>query len=111
MEFTSIKDLVGPDGKIGPVQMRSALRLSIAAQEDAVSLYELIAISTDDPQIKKLMLDVANEQKVHVGQFKKLLNDRDPDNATKQQEGQVQARKKVEQQQPEEDRMRQLRGV
>jgi len=31
MEFTSIKDLVGPDGKIGPVQMRSALRLSIAA--------------------------------------------------------------------------------
>jgi rubrerythrin len=56
-----IDGLLGDDGKLGPVQMRSALRLSIAAEQDAVSLYEMIARATDDPQVRKLMSDIAAE--------------------------------------------------
>ena len=96
MEFTSIKDLLGSDNKLSPINMKSAIRLSIASEEDATSLYEQIARATDDPQIKKLMIDIANQQKVHAGQFKKLLNDRDPNNITKQKQGYRQARQKID---------------
>ena len=110
MQFTSIKHLLGKDGKLGPIQMKSALRLSIASEEDASSLYEQIARATDDSNVKKLMLDIANEQKVHAGQFKKLLNARDPNNAVKQQQGQQEARQKTDQEN-QTNRMRTLRGI
>ena len=110
MQFSSIKDLIGSDGKLSPIRMKSALRLSIASEQDATSLYEQIARATDDPQIIKLMIDVANQQKVHAGQFKKLLDARDPDNSVKQQQGQQEARQKTEQEQ-QTNRMRSLRGI
>jgi hypothetical protein len=49
------------------------LRSAIAAELSAVSLYEDMAGKTRDDRLRKIFLNVADEEKVHVGEFEKLL--------------------------------------
>jgi len=49
------------------------LRLGIIAELDAISLYEQLAAMTQNDDIKKVLLDVAKEEKTHVGEFQALL--------------------------------------
>jgi rubrerythrin len=53
------------------------LRFAMIAELDAVNIYEQFADITNDERIKEVMLDVANEEKVHVGEFKKLMEELD----------------------------------
>jgi rubrerythrin len=50
------------------------LRSAIIAEFDAINLYEQMANSANNQEIKTILLDVAKEEKVHVGEFEKLLN-------------------------------------
>lgn len=86
IDFTSISPLV-TRAKFSPRELARALRLSISAEHDAAHLYELIADSTDDKEVKKVMQDVSNEEKVHVGEFKALLNRVDKSNKDLETEG------------------------
>ena len=43
------------------------------AELDAISLYEQLAAMTDRADIKKVFLDIAREEKTHVGEFQELL--------------------------------------
>jgi len=52
---------------------REILRLAIIAELDAVTLYEQLAATTDDKVIREVLLDVAREEKTHVGEFQTLL--------------------------------------
>ncbi|HOI58478.1 MULTISPECIES: ferritin family protein [unclassified Methanoculleus] len=56
-----------------------AIRFSIAAEYEAIQLYDQIAESTDDPLVRKVMRDIANEEKEHAGEFLRLLREIDPD--------------------------------
>ncbi|MEM2816618.1 MAG: ferritin family protein [Candidatus Bathyarchaeia archaeon] len=49
------------------------LRAAIIAELDAVNLYEQLAASTGNKQLKKVLLEVAREEKTHVGEFQALL--------------------------------------
>lgn len=49
------------------------LRLAIIAELDAVSLYEQLASATDNEAIRAVLLDVAKEEKTHVGEFQTML--------------------------------------
>ena len=49
------------------------MRLAIIAELDAVSLYEQLASATDNEAIKAVLLDVAKEEKTHVGEFQTML--------------------------------------
>lgn len=51
-----------------------ALRLNISAEEDATSIYEAHADATDDPLAKAVLQDIANEERVHVGEFQRLIS-------------------------------------
>lgn len=51
------------------------LRSSIVAELGAISLYEDMAKNTKDAKLKKMFLDIAKEEKVHVGEFEYLLNE------------------------------------
>ena len=53
------------------------LRTGIIAELDAINLYEQLAGMTSDPKIKKILLDIAREEKTHVGEFETLLLQRD----------------------------------
>ncbi len=52
---------------------KEILRAGIIAELDAVNLYEQMATMADSAAIKKILLDVAKEEKTHVGEFQALL--------------------------------------
>jgi rubrerythrin len=52
---------------------KEILRAAIIAELDAVNLYEQMAALTDDEHIKTILLDIAKEEKTHVGEFQTLL--------------------------------------
>jgi len=52
---------------------REILRLAIIAELDAVSLYEQLAEATDNESLREVLLDVAREEKTHVGEFQTML--------------------------------------
>lgn len=52
---------------------KEILRVAIIAELDAVSLYEQLASATDSKHIKRVFLDIAKEEKTHVGEFQALL--------------------------------------
>lgn len=52
---------------------KEILRVGIIAELDAVSLYEQLATMTPNRKIKKILLDIAKEEKTHVGEFQAML--------------------------------------
>jgi len=46
---------------------KEILRVGIIAELDAVNLYEQLAAMTTNNHIKMLLLDIAKEEKTHVG--------------------------------------------
>ncbi|MFP3872459.1 MAG: ferritin family protein [Candidatus Natronoplasma sp.] len=66
---------------------REILRFALAAELDAINFYEQMAEYTDDEDLKEVLLDVAAEEKEHVGEFQTLLLDRDPQQVEEMEEG------------------------
>ncbi len=52
---------------------KEILRAAIIAELDAVNLYEQMAALTDNEDIRRVLLDIAKEEKTHVGEFQTLL--------------------------------------
>ncbi len=62
-----------PDRKLTNEELIRALRLNIAAEYEAIFLYMAHAEATDHPLAKKVLVDVANEEREHVGEFQRLI--------------------------------------
>jgi rubrerythrin len=56
-----------------------AIRFMVAAEYEATQLYEQLAESTDNVLAQKVLRDVADEEKVHAGEFLRLLKELAPD--------------------------------
>ncbi len=67
---------------------KEILRSSIIAELDAINLYEQMAEMTQNKNITKLLLDVAREEKTHVGEFQTLLLMEDKEQEKELKEGQ-----------------------
>lgn len=52
---------------------KQILRAAIIAELDAINLYEQMAAMTKNEKLRKILLDVAKEEKTHVGEFLELL--------------------------------------
>lgn len=63
------------------------LRAAVIAELDAINLYEQMAQVTQDQNLRKLLLDVAREEKTHVGEFQTLLLAKDPQQKNELEEG------------------------
>lgn len=59
--------------KMSKEELIRALRLNLAAEEEAVHLYLAHADATDHPLARKVLIDIANEERVHVGEFLRLI--------------------------------------
>jgi rubrerythrin len=55
-----------------------AIRLMVAAEYEAIQLYQQLAESTDNQLAQKVLQDIADEEKVHAGEFLRLLHELDP---------------------------------
>ena len=63
------------------------VRLGLIAELDAVNLYEQLAAQATDPLVKSVFLDIAHEEKEHVGEFLELLKRLDPSQTEALQKG------------------------
>ncbi len=66
---------------------KEILRAAMIAELDAINLYEEMAGMTRDKNLRKLLLDVAREEKTHVGEFQTLLLKKDPQQKNELDEG------------------------
>jgi rubrerythrin len=66
---------------------KEILRTGIIAELDAINLYGQMATVTKDNDIKKIFLDIAKEEKTHVGEFFTLLMRRDHEQEAELEEG------------------------
>jgi len=81
------KNPVELSGLSPEVRDQEILRLGIIAELDAINLYEQLAAATQDERIRKVLLDIAREEKTHVGEFLALLLRRDPEQVKELEEG------------------------
>jgi rubrerythrin len=63
-----------PDRKLTLAELIRAIRLDLAAEHEAVHLYMAHADATDHPLAKKVLIDIADEERVHAGEFARLLS-------------------------------------
>lgn len=73
--FSGLKN----DRKLTKEELIRAIRFSIAAEYEAVQLYMQLAESTDDKLVKDALEDIADEERVHAGEFLRLLKNLAPD--------------------------------
>jgi len=71
---------------------REILRAGIIAELDAINLYEQMAAMAQNEDIRKILLDIAKEEKTHMGEFQTLLLKEDREQARELEAG----RKEVE---------------
>lgn len=63
------------------------LRASMIAELDAINLYEQFAAATNNKLLKKVLLDIAKEEKTHVGEFQALLLEMDKEQVRELRKG------------------------
>jgi len=66
---------------------KEILRAGIIAELDAINLYEQMAAMAENADIKRLLLDIAKEEKTHVGEFQALLLINDKEQEKELEEG------------------------
>jgi rubrerythrin len=66
---------------------KEILRAGIIAELDAINLYEQMAALAGNANIKRILLDIAKEEKTHVGEFQTLLLINDKEQKKELEEG------------------------
>lgn len=72
-EFTNPFSGKVPERKLTKEELIRAIRLDIAAEHEAVHIYMAHAEAIDDPLARQVLIDIANEEREHIGEFMRLL--------------------------------------
>ena len=75
---------------------KEILRAGIIAELDAINLYEQMAALAKNKHIKKILLDIAREEKTHVGEFHALLLKEDKEQEKELEEGKREVKEATE---------------
>jgi rubrerythrin len=67
------------EGDLNTEETIRALRLGIAAEQDATHIYTAQAARIKTPFVKRSLLDIANEERVHAGELTRLIMELDPE--------------------------------
>ena len=65
--------------KLTKEELIRAIRFMVAAEYEAIQLYMQLAESTDNRLAVEVLKDIADEERVHAGEFLRLLNELAPD--------------------------------
>ncbi|VUT25447.1 MAG: Rubrerythrin [Candidatus Methanolliviera sp. GoM_asphalt] len=75
---------------------REILRVGIIAELDAVNLYEQLAAMAEREEVKKVLLDIAKEEKTHMGEFQALLLKEDTEQVEELEHGKKEVEEMME---------------
>jgi hypothetical protein len=65
--------------KLTNEELIRAIRFMVAAEYEAIQLYMQLAESTDNKLAVEVLKDIADEERVHAGEFLRLLRELAPD--------------------------------
>lgn len=74
---------------------KEILRAGIVAEIDAINLYEQMAALTNNENVRAVLMDVAKEEKTHIGEFQALLLRFDPQQKQELEAGSKEAEKEL----------------
>jgi len=84
------------DRKLTDEELVRAIRFMVASEYEATQLYMQLAESTDNKLAAEVLKDVADEDRVHAGEFLRLLRDLAPDEEAFYDEGAKEVEEKIE---------------
>jgi rubrerythrin len=82
--------------KVTKEELIRGIRFMVAAEYEAVQLYMQLAESTDHKLAKDVLMDIADEERVHAGEFLKLLKYLAPDEEKFYKEGEEEVNEMIE---------------
>ena len=95
-EFCNPFSVLRNDRRLTKEELVRAIRFMIAAEYEAIQLYQQTAESTDNKLAKEVLLDIANEEKEHAGEFLRLLRELDPKEENYYKEGYEEVEEMIE---------------
>lgn len=90
--FTGLKK----EKKLSDQELIRSIRFMIAAEYEAIQLYMQLAESTDNKLAIEVLKDIADEERVHAGEFLRLLKELDPDEEKFYAEGAAEVEEEIE---------------
>jgi len=82
--------------KLTHQELIRAVRFMVAAEYEAIQLYMQLAESTDNKLAIEVLKDVADEERVHAGEFLRLLHELAPDEQGFYDEGADEVEEEIE---------------
>jgi rubrerythrin len=84
------------DKKLTEEELIRAIRFMIAAEYEAIQLYMQLAESTNNKLAIEVLKDIANEERVHAGEFLRLLKELSPEEEKYYSEGAEEVEEEIE---------------
>lgn len=78
-EFSSPFSGLKNDRKLTDEELIRAIRFMVSAEYEAIQMYMQLAESTDNNLAVEVLKDIADEERVHAGEFLRLLHELAPD--------------------------------
>lgn len=75
---------------------KQILRVGLIAELDAINLYEQLASMATNKNIKRILMDIAKEEKTHMGEFQHLLLQEDKEQSEELKEGKKEVEELIE---------------
>lgn len=91
--FIQYNELVS--SKSGKQKDAAIARLAMIAEMDAANLYEQMISQVQNKDLKEILQDIANEEKVHAGEFEYILSQVDPEWEDFEDDGEEEAEDKT----------------
>ena len=82
--------------KLTDAELIRAIRFMVSAEYEAIQLYMQLAESTDNKLAIEVLKDIADEERVHAGEFLRLLHELDPDEEKFYREGAEEVEEEIE---------------
>ena len=94
-EFGTPFSGLAKDRKITQEELIRAVRFMIAAEYEAIQLYIQLSESTDNKLAQEVLKDIADEERVHAGEFLRLLRELAPDEQKFYDEGEEEVEEEI----------------
>ena len=95
-EFGNPFSGLAKDRKLTEAELVRAIRFMVAAEYEAIQLYMQLAESTDNKLAADVLKDIADEERVHAGEFLRLLYELAPDEQKHYEHGSEEVREMID---------------
>jgi len=95
-EFGSPFSGLANERKLTDQELVRAIRFMVAAEYEAIQMYMQLAESTTNKLASEVLKDIADEERVHAGEFLRLLHELAPDEEAFYEKGAAEVEEELE---------------